>query len=410
MVSVQNDDGYGVPRKVQQSHGQFIGKIISYIQKRNSQKANSVPFEYVDLWVPSFVTPESEGQQCGFEDQKCRLCFAGCGTVDPSSFEKSHNNGFYNLLSFGEYSQKFSFGVGCGLPGRVYQSGIPTWEQSVHNAPVQHFERCSGALQYGVKTVVGIPIPSPNVGCIVVALYSCLDRPKDQNLVGQLSEEFTSYIPSPKWKLVVDVASDIASHSQPYNNNSKMASNNIQQNYASNEQEKRINEIIYLLGEHMPSDPSSPLAAYAQFYMSLRLMLLKNVRSDQETEWIRILLGSYSSYASADRSYHDIAVLLARDFMFLQQQSQQSSTPQQHPNAMHLQQQNSMQVMQNSMQQCQVAQMRQSNTNPSHFSAPLQQSNIQFLPMSSPQQPHQLTRDGISTRASFEAPRTLITE
>ena len=89
------------------------------------------------------------------------------------------------------YSQKFSFDVGCGLPGRVYESGRPTWEQSVHNAPDHHFERCGGAMQWGIKTVVGIPIASPNVGRIVVVLYSSHDRTKDEDLVSRLSEEFT---------------------------------------------------------------------------------------------------------------------------------------------------------------------------------------------------------------------------
>jgi hypothetical protein len=97
----------------------------------------------------------------------------------------------FNLFAFGDYSQKFSFDVGCGLPGRVYESGRPTWEQSVHNAPHHHFERCGGALQWGIKTVLGIPIASPNVGRIVVTLYSCNDRPKDQELVARLMDEFT---------------------------------------------------------------------------------------------------------------------------------------------------------------------------------------------------------------------------
>ena len=44
-------------------------------------------------------------------------------------------------------------------------------------------------MQWGIKTVVGLPIPSSNVGRIVLVLYSCLDRPKDHDLVGQLCEE-----------------------------------------------------------------------------------------------------------------------------------------------------------------------------------------------------------------------------
>ena len=97
----------------------------------------------------------------------------------------------FNLFAFGDYSQKFSFDVGCGLPGRVYESGRPTWEQSVQNAPHNHFERCGGAHQWGIRTVVGIPISSPNVGRIVVTLYSIHDRHKDEELVVRLSEEFT---------------------------------------------------------------------------------------------------------------------------------------------------------------------------------------------------------------------------
>ena len=48
--------------------------------------------------------------------------------------------------------------------------GVPTWEQSVHNAPLHHFERVGGSVQWGIRTVVGIPVPSPNVGRIVVVL------------------------------------------------------------------------------------------------------------------------------------------------------------------------------------------------------------------------------------------------
>jgi hypothetical protein len=97
----------------------------------------------------------------------------------------------FNLVAFGDYSQKFSFRVGCGLPGRVYQSGLPTWEQGVQNAPHNHFERCGGASQWGIKTVVGIPVASPKVGRVVVVLYSCHDRQQDQDLVSKLMDEFT---------------------------------------------------------------------------------------------------------------------------------------------------------------------------------------------------------------------------
>jgi bHLH-MYC and R2R3-MYB transcription factors N-terminal len=163
----------------------FLAKTMAYLQR------HSIPFEHVDLWVPSFV-PGSES-----DSTSCRLCYAGSVTTDKIVGEDGKSTRTltseeqFNLHAFGDYSQKFSFDVGFGLPGRVYESGRPTWEQRVHNAPHTHFERCGGALQWGIKTVVGIPIASPNVGRIVVALYSTEDRSKDEDLVVRLSEEFT---------------------------------------------------------------------------------------------------------------------------------------------------------------------------------------------------------------------------
>lgn len=171
----------------------FLGKAIAYIQR------HGCPFEYIDVWVPSFLPDgdASQGTGSNGNNANCRLCFAGFATADMcissdnrTPAEPIPQDEQYHLLSFGDYSQKFSFNVGCGLPGRVYETGVPTWEQSVQNAPHQHFERCGGAIQWGVKTVVGIPIPSPNVGRIVVVLYSKHDRNKDQDLVGRLYEEF----------------------------------------------------------------------------------------------------------------------------------------------------------------------------------------------------------------------------
>jgi hypothetical protein len=170
----------------------FLGKVISYIQR------HGCPFEHVDVWVPSFLPDGDASQGSGSSgNSSCRLCFAGSATADTQvppngmgSTQLQSQDEQFNLLSFGDYSQKFSFNVGCGLPGRVYENGVPAWEQSVQNAPHQHFERCGGAIQWGIKTVVGIPVPSPNVGRIVVILYSTHDRNKDQELVGRLYDEF----------------------------------------------------------------------------------------------------------------------------------------------------------------------------------------------------------------------------
>merc|ERR1712232_998925 len=59
-------------------------------------------------------------------------------------------------------------------------------------------------LQWGIKTVLGIPVASPNVGRVIVVLYSIYNREKCENLVTKLKNEFTNLLPTPKWKLVVD--------------------------------------------------------------------------------------------------------------------------------------------------------------------------------------------------------------
>lgn len=325
----------------------FLAKTISYLQRHN------VPFEHVDLWVPSFVPAAGMEMNAG---EACRLCYAGSATVDKQvdqdgkSVRDLTSDEQFNLFAFGDYSQKFSFDVGCGLPGRVYESGRPTWEQSVHNAPHNHFERCGGALQWGIKTVLGIPISSPNVGRIVVTLYSCNDRPKDQDLVARLMDEFTRLMPSPKWKLVVDIGEPEDSPVVSAAASATVAETNTTANTTfdgsdafsttpvpAGGKDSRIDDIVSLLGEYMPSDPASSMAPYLSGFMSLRLLFLRPSRSGEEEELARTMLDSYSSYSSGGRTRSDIAVMLARDFMFLSQQQpaaqpqllQQQAPPQQ---------------------------------------------------------------------------------
>jgi len=316
----------------------FLAKAILYLQR------HGVPFEHIDLWVPSFVPAPGD-----VNTTNCRLCYAGNATVeeqigrDGKTKSKMSTEDEFNLFAFGDYSEKFSFDVGCGLPGRVYESGRPTWEQSVHNAPHHHFDRCGGAMQWGIRTVLGIPIASPNVGRIVVSLYSRHDRPKDEELVARLSEEFTRLMPSPKWKLVVDLgeseaAKPAATRSETLTDNGARSGNSTEVSDNGSYAEKspptasrdsRIDDVVSLLGELMPSDPNSPLATYLSGFMSLRLLLLRPNRNQEEEELARTMLDSYTSYSQGGRSRDDIGVMLARDFMFLSQQKTQQQQHQQ---------------------------------------------------------------------------------
>lgn len=154
-------------------------------------------------------------------------------------------------------------------------------------------------------------------------------------------------MPSPKWKLVVDIgdvepsstslpmssiANDVPSdiHAdqdiKDPGDFSLLAGLNGPQTTASvsgDMKDNRIHEVISILGEFTPSDPNSPLTAYLSGFMTLRLLLLRQSRTPEEDEFVKTMLDSYSSYAAGGRDRADIAVMLARDCMFLAQQQVQ---------------------------------------------------------------------------------------
>jgi len=319
----------------------FVGRVVQYLHR------HKLPFEYVDAWVPSFV-PSSDAPDA---EQKCRLCFAGFASCDveipedgtaPVPISGQHH---FDLLSFGEYSAKFSFDVGCGLPGRVYQSSVCSWEQGVANAPSQQFERCGGAAQWGIKTVLGIPISSPNVGRIVVVLYSRYDRPRDPEMVRRITDEFTKLKPTPKWKLVVDLG-EVAEAPK-----------------AARLPDRRVSELLKLLEQYTPGQGDSPYSMYLPGFSMLRLLLTKQAKTTQESELISTVLESYSSYKASGRRNQEIACLTARDFMVLYQSSGSVDQQQQ-------QQQPQQQMKSNGQQGLNVQSMQ-------HFSAQSMQSQIQ---------------------------------
>mmetsp|Transcript_15963 Transcript_15963/g.22740 ORF Transcript_15963/g.22740 Transcript_15963/m.22740 type:complete len:818 (-) Transcript_15963:167-2620(-) len=295
----------------------FLSSILSYIKRYN------IPFEHIDAWAPSFATGKES------EKPKCRLCFAGTATSQtvipedgkaPAAPIESEDQ--FNYLAFGDYSQKFSFDFGCGLPGRIHENGVPIWENDPKNSS---FERVGGALQWGINTIVGIPVNSPNAGRIVVMLYSKHFREKNDELLIKLSSEFSRYMPVPKWKLVVDM-------SDPNDSNdlASVPSRDSLASLSSKNEEckgKSLNDVIALLGEQLPSSSTTVLSPQHMNMVSLRLFLLSSGRSKEQEETVQTILGSFSSYLSSGRSHKDIATMLSRDFTFLQQSQDQYSQP-----------------------------------------------------------------------------------
>mmetsp|Transcript_23287 Transcript_23287/g.44133 ORF Transcript_23287/g.44133 Transcript_23287/m.44133 type:complete len:989 (+) Transcript_23287:292-3258(+) len=360
----------------------FLAKITAYIERER------MPFEHVDIWVPSSLSdpvmldptgataPElsllGSGSSTSTQKKdgdKGKLCFAGSASMGVQIVEDSYNgvdlpapplldyrskpgckavplssDEIYHLSLFGSYSEKFSFSSGCGLPGRVFESAVPAWEQFIANAPSHLFERRGGAMQFGIQTALGLPIRSPSVGRIVLVLYSRHNREKDDGLVARMVRDFQSFNPCPRWKLMVDMGSTASPSNSNASNNPMMdgQQQHSQQGGAIERANRpeglttataalsannaQILSLISLLGEHMPSDQTTPLGQQLHNIMSLRLVLLRTNRAPQDEQLVESIVTLFQSYVQAGRSRPDITLMLARDFAFhskMQQQQQQ---------------------------------------------------------------------------------------
>ncbi len=263
----------------------------------------------------------------------------------------------YSFHEFGVYSDNFSFEPGHGLPGRVYTSGQIAWDTCIDEADPKIFERAGGAKVYGVKTAVGIPLSTPLVGRIVVAMYSRHHIPENMAMAEECAAELMKYSPEPKWKLVIEMNNDPMKPAalpsrdvKPDVNRQRNLQVGIPQgqttprgfptqivgctspsgsNMSSIDQEEQ--RIVTLLGEHMPlsdgsTGESSSSAGGAgnllQHFMSMRLLLLRPAsrRTARENEMVDILKSSFRAYAKENRrSGGELAGLLAKDWVCLKQ-------------------------------------------------------------------------------------------
>jgi hypothetical protein len=307
--------------------GPFLEAIVSFVEK------NNFPFEHIDLWVPSYggASPGSVSNANG----ELRLVHAGHVTrSDIDSFLQ------YKLHEYGEYSVRFSFASGVGLPGRVYESCLPSWERNIDQADPSVFKRAGAAKIYGVKTGLGIPLFTNVVGRMVVSMYSTRDLSEDCNIVQLLQQELISYSPEPKWKLVVEMrnppsdmsnccsskTSEIARFSHERSSSVASYESATGSVYSSYEVEQRI---VTLLGNHMPhpklaskpdNGPFPEPNDLLPFFMSLRLLLLRapSRRSEEEKEAIDVILKSFNGYTQdSRRTDQDLAFLLIHDWRFL---------------------------------------------------------------------------------------------
>jgi len=321
-----------------QDCGSFLERVLTYMEDQQ------MPFEHVDVWVPSY-SPHSQGRP-----EDLRLFHAGHATredLDPALYN--------HIVEYGEYSTKFSFRPGVGLPGRVYETNQPSWERRIDEADPKVFERAGGAKVYGIKTGVGIPVASKYIGGIVVAMYSMSDLSVDSDKLEKWTRDLEVFCPKPKWKLVVElednemdesstgfsrilpkpapITSDLRHqmHSAPSQVSLmsdvgmlKQAPESIE---SDRDQEIRI---ASLLGDYMPgaevpgpgesTSPENAPSLLLPHFMSLRLLLLRSPesRSQDENAMLSVIRKSFVGFSKdSSRSQKSIAHLLAKDWHFL---------------------------------------------------------------------------------------------
>jgi hypothetical protein len=119
---------------------------------------------------------------------------------------------------------------------------------------------------------------------------------------------FFQLMPSPKWKLVVEVGAPpkTAGVEQDGSENCQLS-----------------NELLSLICTHMPKDKTDNLAPYLPGFTSLHLLLIKRSKSVRENEMLKSVLASFSSYKLTGQSDSNVAWMTARDYMILSIQDAQ---------------------------------------------------------------------------------------
>jgi bHLH-MYC and R2R3-MYB transcription factors N-terminal len=333
--------------------GSFLDSMIEFVE------VNNLPFQHVDVWVPSLnpavtgggegsgaaTTANSSNNDTNPAHASIRLCHAGHATrsdLDPSLS--------CQLYEYGEYSIKYSFAPGSGLPGRAFTSFQSIWDCRIDEANVKYFERAGGAKIYGVKTAVGIPLQSKTTGCIIIAFYSVNDIPRDEKMMEQLQHELARLRPEPKWKLVVDNTGDLPISNKSLSRLSSAGIGVIEPGFSSMMQQSNVTtnennraqvqqqqasastrheeiEIARILGECMPLandnfNSGSNSMSDLDLYVSLRLLLLRpsDRRTVDENVVVEIILKSYEGYTSVSSRWNstmDLASLIVKDWSYL---------------------------------------------------------------------------------------------
>jgi len=304
----------------------FIEKITNFLVDEH------LPFQYFDIWISD---QKHKADNDNYDKRTVSLRHVGHATNPKTDCIFT----IYHMNEFGRYSSNFKFTPGIGLPGRVYTTGMPLWDDSLETANLDDFPRVDGARSHGLKKALGIPLPGRTAGeTIVIALYSAGAITKDETLMQKCCSEFQRYRPKVKWELVLDIGSyvDVGNNDGSESNMLTLTNQESKEMDVVSVSDRRdsLDDTDYLattdaeedaminvLGRYAPMENSTNLFAgnLQESFTSLRLLLLRTPprRTDDEIGVIETLKRSYRHYLQAGRKENEVAMLLANDWMVL---------------------------------------------------------------------------------------------
>ncbi len=95
-------------------------------------------------------------------------------------------NHLCQIQEFRAVSETFTFDFGVGLPGRVWASQQPEWQQDTSKQTETTFVRQCIALKNGIKAGLGIPVVINHQVLAVLVFFKCAAAPEDKQLVENL--------------------------------------------------------------------------------------------------------------------------------------------------------------------------------------------------------------------------------
>jgi diguanylate cyclase (GGDEF)-like protein/PAS domain S-box-containing protein len=101
--------------------------------------------------------------------------------------DHEHLNHVYQIEKFRAVSETFTFALGVGLPGRVWASQQPEWQEDTSKQPETIFLRQDAALENDIKAGLGIPVVVNQEVLAVLVFFKFTVSTENKQMVESIS-------------------------------------------------------------------------------------------------------------------------------------------------------------------------------------------------------------------------------